>query len=284
MSNPAQPQPQFNNTVNGIQQIDPNAPVLYNGQWYVPTPQGLVPVIAAPALGQPQAPIFNTQNPFAPAAPANDVMTREDFGKAIQETFLPMLAQGFSASTQAAQEVQMFCTEIQTLNGQTLDPRQVNAAWQQSGKQFDQFLEDTYKLSELRAAKSKTDYAADVAKAAQQLFDQKFSAMAASGTLHPGAPPTTSPLFDAIKARPDGLRQAPTAGVTHVPGAPSHQQAPPDPNTNPANTPAAPNPAQPQLTPAPPAAPIISGAEAAARALASRTHVGERWDITRPAG
>ena len=276
MNNPAIP--------TTLAPADPATPVQLNGQWYVPA---AAPTPQAPAQAQ-----FNAQNPFAPLgqpAASAPYITRDELAQALQESVLPILAQGFSASTQAAQEVAMFCHEWQALKGQQLDPRIVNSEWQQSGKQFDQFLEEKYQLNAARAEKAATDRATDIANAAQQLFDQRWAAMAASGSLHAAPPPTETPLFAAIKVRPDGLRQAPSAQVTHVPGAPSHQAAPQPTQVPPtaaaaANTPVAPvNPASQQpVTPAQP--PVMSGAEAAARALASRTHAGDRWDITRPAG
>lgn len=248
-------------------------PVWQNGQWYLPM---TAPNAAAqpPAQFQPPA--------AAPSIPANfEELVTQRVQAALGEILPPAMAQVYGASSQTALEMQGFAAEWQQLKGESIDPRQLNQEFVNSGKQFNEFLEDKFKLSEAREAKRTSDFQAAVDAAAEQKLQQRLSEMTASGGLRNGIPanPGSTPLFDAIASRPNGLRQAYQSHQSPGQQPNSQVQPPPTPQAAPAATTVPQQPATPPPNPA-----DISGLEAAAAALASGTYANARFDPTRPMG
>lgn len=242
-------------TPNGNGQQPPAGtpmPVWQNGQWYLPT------------------------QPAAAAAPDFEALVNARVQAALGEVLPAALAQVYGASSQTALEMQGFAAEWEQLKGESIDPRQLNQEFVQSGKQFNDFLEDRFKLSEAREAKRTADFQSAVDAAAEQKLQQRLAEMTTAGSLRNGIPsnPGSTPLFDAIAARPNGLRQAYTSPGSTVPQQPLTPQAAPAATTVPQQQPATP----------PPNPADTTGLEAAAAALASGRFANSRFDPTRPMG
>lgn len=254
-------------TSNGQPPAGTPMPQWVNGQWYLPA--------TAPAPQQQQ---FQQQPPAA-AQPPQDIeaLVAASVQAALGEVLPQFGAQVYGASAQTALEMQGFAAEWQQLKGETIDPRQLNQEFINSGKQFNEFLEDRFKLSEAREAKRTTDFQAAVDAAAEQKLQQRLAEMTTAGSLRNGIPsnPGSTPLFDAIAARPNGLRQAYTSPGSNVPQQPLTPQAAPAATTVPQQQ----QPATPPPNPA-----DTTGLEAAAAALASGKFANARFDPTRPMG
>jgi len=259
-------------TPNGNGQQPPAGtpmPVWQNGQWYLP--------MTAPAAAQPQyQPAVAPAQPAAAAAPDFEALVNARVQAALGEVLPAALAQVYGASSQTALEMQGFAAEWEQLKGESIDPRQLNQEFVQSGKQFNDFLEDRFKLSEAREAKRTADFQSAVDAAAEQKLQQRLAEMTTAGSLRNGIPsnPGSTPLFDAIAARPNGLRQAYTSPGSNVSQQPLTPQAAPAATTVPQQQPATP----------PPNPADTTGLEAAAAALASGRFANSRFDPTRPMG
>ena len=258
-------------TLNGNGQQPPAGtpmPQWVNGQWYLP--------MTAPAAAQPQYQPAPAQPAAAAAAPDFEALVNARVQAALGEVLPAALAQVYGASSQTALEMQGFAAEWKALKGEDIDPRQLNQEFVNSGKQFNEFLEDRFKLSEAREAKRTTDFQSAVDAAAEQKLQQRLAEMTTAGSLRNGIPsnPGSTPLFDAIAARPNGLRQAYTSPGSNVPQQPLTPQAAPAATTVPQQQPATP----------PPNPADTTGLEAAAAALASGRFANSRFDPTRPMG
>jgi len=257
-------------TPNGNGQQPPAGtpmPQWVNGQWYLP--------MTAPAAAQPQYQPAPAQPAAAAAAPDFEALVNARVQAALGEVLPAALAQVYGASSQTALEMQGFAAEWAQLKGESIDPRQLNQEFVSSGKQFNDFLEDRFKLSEAREAKRAADFQAAVDTAAEQKLQQRLAEMTTAGSLRNGIPsnPGSTPLFDAIAGRPSGLRQAYSS-----PGSTASQQ-PLTPQAAPAATTQHQQPATPPPNPA-----DSTGLEAAAAALASGKFANARFDPTRPMG
>ena len=258
-------------TLNGNGQQPPAGtpmPQWVNGQWYLP--------MTAPAAAQPQYQPAPAQPAAAAAAPDFEALVNARVQAALGEVLPAALAQVYGASSQTALEMQGFAAEWKALKGEDIDPRQLNQEFVNSGKQFNEFLEDRFKLSEAREAKRTTDFQSAVDAAAEQKLQQRLAEMTTAGSLRNGIPsnPGSTPLFDAIAARPNGLRQAYTSPGSNVSQQPLTPQAAPAATTVPQQQPATP----------PPNPADTTGLEAAAAALASGRFANSRFDPTRPMG
>jgi hypothetical protein len=258
-------------TPNGNGQQPPAGtpmPQWVNGQWYLP--------MTAPAAAQPQYQPAPAQPAAAAAAPDFEALVNARVQAALGEVLPAALAQVYGASSQTALEMQGFAAEWKALKGEDIDPRQLNQEFVNSGKQFNEFLEDRFKLSEAREAKRTTDFQSAVDAAAEQKLQQRLAEMTTAGSLRNGIPsnPGSTPLFDAIAARPNGLRQAYTSPGSNVSQQPLTPQAAPAATTVPQQQPATP----------PPNPADTTGLEAAAAALASGRFANSRFDPTRPMG
>ncbi len=246
-------------------------PVWQNGQWYLPmTPPAAVP------QQQPQYQPAPAQ-PAAATAPDFEALVNARVQAALGEVLPAALAQVYGASSQTALEMQGFAAEWKALKGEDIDPRQLNQEFVSSGKQMNEFLEDRFKLTEAREAKRATDFQSAVDAAAEQKLQQRLAEMTTAGSLRNGIPsnPGSTPLFDAIAARPNGLRQAYSSPGSTVPQQPLTPQAAPAATTVPQQQ----QPATPPPNPA-----DTTGLEAAAAALASGRFANSRFDPTRPMG
>jgi len=220
--------------------------------------------------------------------PDLDAMVNARVEAALAAVLPQMASQVYGASTQSAHEVNAFVNEYASLGKGTLDPRQVNREFVESGKQFNDFLEDKYQLTNLREEKRAADFTAAVEAAAETKAQQRLSEMVTAGTLRNGVPSNGAiPLFDAIASKPQGLRQAYQQPYQQNPATPGYLQ-PPTPQAAPTATSQVPNgqPAQQQqLASTPPPNPQDQGGmEAAARALQLGTYANGRFDPTRPLG
>lgn len=256
---------------NPNQPVTPPAPQWINGQWYIPA--AAAPTAPAPAV-PPVPQQFAPASAPTPAAPPVDIQALIE--AKLNEILAPAMAQVYGAASQTSLEVQRFANEWQALKGETIDPTVLNREFIASGKQFDQFLEEKYNLSEAREARRQADFEAAVTAKATEVAAQKIAELTAAGSTRLGvpAPNGSTPLFDALAAKPNGLRQAwsQTQPSSNTPGQP------PTPQAAPAATPQ-------QLPATPPPNPTEQGGvTAAAQALAAGTYANGRFDPTRPLG